>query len=864
MKGKENDNLIRVLFLQVRAGGYMSRIKISACYIVKNEGENLVRSIRSLAGQVDELVVVDTGSTDDTRQLARQMGARVYEYQWQDDFAAARNYALARTQGDWLVLLDADEYFTEQTAGNLRRLLESTGAECNGYLVQIVNYDADKGEVQDRFYQLRLARRQPGLAYQGIIHERLLVHGTDLDGIKLVKKNVLEIIHTGYRQGIAVAKNQRNLQLLHKAMAAGQSEEELSQYLCISYAEQGEWERALYYGWLNIRQGRRMITYGSQCHRILMEYYAKQPGLEAAAKRLELCRLAVEQFPELPDFHGEYSECLFFWQRYREAAEEMGTALALWEKYDGMEPCLLQESHIAMMQKRRGLFEEKAAAAARLRLTACLICRNEAANIQAWLDNVSGFADEIIVVDTGSTDGTGDILAADGIAYYAYSWQGDFGAAKNFALEKVSGDWLVFLDADEAFQYPASVRGSICHLLAQQAGCEAVAVPLYNIDADNNGNIINTNQVVRIFQNKPYLRYEGEVHEQLVDIYQKERQLCTCYGGKLLSVYHTGYSAGVIQQKLARNLQLLLKAIGEGEEAERYYGSLAACYFGRGQYQQALDYALLATSSPYQSQANQGDCYWVALEAMEALGYAYEDMLAVAEAARQLLPDLPDFWGYKGYCLARQGHWPAGRQLLEKAFSLYEAGKKQYTFAGASHFVQLELQFSTYLAECYFHLGEWLISRELYLKVLGRNKWYVEAITGYLDTGAEPDTLYSLYQPDERQQLERLLYLHGFRQEKDKGQENIRSKMTVLAENIQFLFVSLLAGRPDFSSVLVREQLRLLPEGLQKIIYLYHGRGEAGQVITGDDYNSMKAAVNLWGTDEMIAGYAALAEKLAR
>ena len=88
--------------------------------------------------------------------------------------------------------------------------------------------------------------------------------------------------------------------------------------------------------------------------------------------------------------------------------------------------------------------------------------------------------------------------------------------------------------------------------------------------------------------------------------------------------------------------------------------------------------------------------------------------------------------------------------------------------------------------------------------------------------------------------------------------------MTVLAENIQFLFVSLLAGRPDFSSVLVREQLRLLPEGLQKIIYLYHGRGEAGQVITGDDYNSMKAAVNLWGTDEMIAGYAALAEKLAR
>lgn len=840
----------------------MSRVKISACYIVKNEEENLVRSIRSLAGQADELVVVDTGSTDDTRQLARQLGARVYEYQWQDDFAAARNYALARTQGDWLVLLDADEYFTEQTAGNLRRLVENAEAECNGYLVQIVNYDGDKGEVQDRFYQLRLARRQPGLAYQGIIHERLLVHGTELDGIKLVKNNVLEIIHTGYRQGIAAEKNKRNLQLLHKAIAAGQSEAELSEYLCTGYADLGDWEKALYYGWLNIRQGRKMITYGSQCHRVLMEYYARQQGLAAAEKRLELCRLAVEQFPELPDFHGEYSECLFFWHRYEEAAEEMGTALALWEKYDGIEPCLLQESHINLMRKRRGMFEEKAAAVAGLRLIACLICRDEAANIQAWLDNTRAFADEIIVVDTGSADGTRDILAANGVAYYTYTWQGDFGAAKNFAIERATGDWLVFLDADETFQYPGSVRGGICQVLAQQAGCEAVAVPLYNIDADNNGNLINTNQVVRIFQHQPYLRYEGAVHEQLVDISQKERQLCTCYGGKLLSVHHTGYSAGIIQQKLARNLQLMLEAVRDGAEAERYYGSLAECYFGRGQYQQALDYALLATRSPYQSPANQGDCYWVALEAMEVLGYAYDDMLAVAEAARQLLPDLPDFWGYKGYCLARQGHWAAGRRQLEKAFALHEAGEAKAVFAGASHFAQLELQFSTYLAECYFHLGEWRLSRNLYLKVLSRNKWYVEAITGYLDTGAEEDTLYSLYEPEERQLLERVLYLHGFRQEKAEAQEDIRRKMMALAENIQFLFVSLLAGRPDFSSVLVREQLRLLPEGLQKIIYLYHGRGEAGQMIASDDYNSMKDAVNMWGTDEMIAGYAALAEKI--
>ena len=100
-------------------------MKITGCYIVKNEAEVLARSLESIAGEVDELVIVDTGSTDDTVAVAKSYGATVLRYKWCDDFAAARNYALAHLRGEWVVFLDADEYFTVDTKKNLRKIVEN-------------------------------------------------------------------------------------------------------------------------------------------------------------------------------------------------------------------------------------------------------------------------------------------------------------------------------------------------------------------------------------------------------------------------------------------------------------------------------------------------------------------------------------------------------------------------------------------------------------------------------------------------------------------------------------------------------------------------------------------------------------------
>lgn len=98
--------------------------KISACVIAKNEAGNITRCLQSMQDIVDEMIVVDTGSTDDTTKIAEQLGAKVFHYKWNNDFAAARNYALEQAKGDWIIFLDADEYIVPEKIKNVRPFIE--------------------------------------------------------------------------------------------------------------------------------------------------------------------------------------------------------------------------------------------------------------------------------------------------------------------------------------------------------------------------------------------------------------------------------------------------------------------------------------------------------------------------------------------------------------------------------------------------------------------------------------------------------------------------------------------------------------------------------------------------------------------
>lgn len=150
-------------------------MKISLCIIAKNEEKNIKKCIQSIKKLVKEIIVIDTGSEDNTVSMSKQLGAKVYYFKWNKDFAAARNYALRKVNGDWIIFLDADEYMSDESLKYVENvILEAESLSCNSILVDLINIDKDSGRVQSKTNVIRIFRNNSNLQYDGKIHEGLV------------------------------------------------------------------------------------------------------------------------------------------------------------------------------------------------------------------------------------------------------------------------------------------------------------------------------------------------------------------------------------------------------------------------------------------------------------------------------------------------------------------------------------------------------------------------------------------------------------------------------------------------------------------------------------------------------------------
>jgi len=191
---------------------------VALCMIVRDEAVGLARSLRSIAPHVDEVIVVDTGSRDATREIAVEHGATVVEFPWNGDFSQARNAGLDRASSDWILVLDADEEFAPGHAALLKKLI-AQDHEVEGFFLRVVDYLGNyPGVDQAANISFRLFRNRPEHRYRRAVHEQVTPVAVERDGKPTVKISDLVIRHYGYLNPVDRAKQRagRNMALVTK------------------------------------------------------------------------------------------------------------------------------------------------------------------------------------------------------------------------------------------------------------------------------------------------------------------------------------------------------------------------------------------------------------------------------------------------------------------------------------------------------------------------------------------------------------------------------------------------------------------------------------------------------------------------
>ena len=300
-------------------------VRLSQCMIVKNEEKNIEKALSWAKGYAFEQIVVDTGSTDRTVEIAEQMGAKVYHFKWINDFAAAKNYAIEQAKGNWIAFLDADEYFSDKDTKSLMKILGMIENDPKMRQMKTAIHSPwvqldDQGRPFLALIQQRVFRNTPEIRYFGSIHESLTLVDPSISAPDI------NIMHTGYTTSAYsdTGKAIRNIDMLEEELAKNPDNAVLKCYLADSLRIDGPYQdlamaESLY---------REALTGGhlilpelkQNAYNYLIALYFEDE--EKREENFEFTKKAHEEFPGNPDFCFYYGRKLFMKGEFK-AAQEM-------------------------------------------------------------------------------------------------------------------------------------------------------------------------------------------------------------------------------------------------------------------------------------------------------------------------------------------------------------------------------------------------------------------------------------------------------------------------------------------------------------------------------------------------------------
>ncbi|GIV50437.1 MAG: hypothetical protein KatS3mg038_0958 [Candidatus Kapaibacterium sp.] len=673
----------------------MERPPLTVCIIARDEQERLGNCLESVAPIAGQIVLVDTGSTDDTAEVAMRYGAEVHRFSWCDDFAVARNESLFYARQPWILVLDADEVLLTPEA--VASAIATAAPSIGGILTTVHSLSTAGGGPPTRYATqvVRLFRNDERLRYEGIVHEQILP-AILRAGLRIVPSSIA-IEHHGYALDPAQLrrKQERNLRLLDHALEREPQSAFYRLHRAKTLMALGQFGRA--------RVDLECARSTAQANGTLLPQILLQQSVLAAMEGRDSVAIAAAQeslrlVPDHPmswfllgdiyERQGNLRAALEAFEHARQAIEHPSPQVAIIGTVE-----IPRDVLHSRIQRLRSMLDSRATATQRKSApttvstppalpihqenpmkepspqqplaTLAMIVRDEEDVLPDCLRSVRDCVDQIVIVDTGSHDRTIAIAEQFGAEVYRFPWCDDFAAARNESLRHARGEWILYLDADE--QLDAESARQLRALLQQQppqvGGLLCMIVSPHRVGMS--GRETHRGAYPRLFRNYGYPRiaFRGRVHEQITPA------IIECGGAIVHSpivIHHRGYDIPPeqLEAKVRRNYRLLIQHVQE-EPLNAYAWFQLAQTLARMQLfaeaERAFGFALqIGLSAPLAASAASALAYVCGVQGR------YEDALRWAEESLQKVPDQTLALNYKAHALVALGRYHEAARAFEE------------------------------------------------------------------------------------------------------------------------------------------------------------------------------------------------------
>lgn len=554
---------------------------ISLCMILRNEEEFLPLCLESVQGAVDEIIAVDTGSTDRTIEIARSFGAHIFHFDWNDDFSAARNESINKASYNWILIMDADERLDANSIQYLKKAISNKG--CLAYNLTIIDiYDEKNPDLNKQFKSCRLFQNKPQLRYEWEIHNQIYHKVLELaqkEKLFIKEDDNIIIYHYGYTdKGLKLHDTyKRSKRILEKALLNDSIDNFKKLYYLVKLSSLPNEDKISYLNQaLEILDNfPKHILYDNSIvidlFYDLSDYYYQKKQYE---KSMEFCQRGMRFSPLNPAFLYMYGLILYKLKNYKQSIEFYNRCITVcksgiynktvvlpysiincsllnyliahsyWNlgnlhqaRYYLNKSLEIDPDNNEIKEDIKKIDQEIKKKVNKFTISLCMVVKNEEKFLDKCLKSVYNVVDEIIIADLGSTDCTIEIAQNYGAKVIEFNENQDLYQAKNKALKEVTCDWILFMNPDEeldSFSQPLLKYIDDKNVLAYNILLEKV----YDINHPQ-----SLSWECRLFRNNKGIIFQNQNE---VDFFNLVKEIATFEKMKIaqkpITIYKYGYS----------------------------------------------------------------------------------------------------------------------------------------------------------------------------------------------------------------------------------------------------------------------------------------------------------------------------------